>query len=121
VADDVFQQLTRLVNDPSLPPSVNNALRTARNHYLDETAREAEGNDKLVRQLIKDELSEHGYRIMKRRRNGDQYWVYFADPMTLGEICDWIDRDLARGFCKYVDEALASDNPWSFTYKGVAE
>ena len=50
MTDDVFQQLTKLVNDPSLPPSVNNALRTARNHYLDETAREAdrEENDKLV-------------------------------------------------------------------------
>ena len=124
MTDDVFQQLTKLVNDPSLPPSVNNALRTARNHYLDETAREAdrEENDKLVvRQLIKDELYENGNCIMKRRRDKDQYWLMFDQPMTLDELVGWVTRELNGNFDSYVKEALASDCPWMFACKGPAE
>jgi|SRR5215469_1842977 len=119
MTDYICQQLTKLVNDPSLPPSVNNALRTARNHYLDETAREAdrEENEKLVRQLIRDELPEHGYRIMKRRRDKDQYWLMFEQPTTLDEIVGWVTRELNANFDGYVKEALASDVPWMFACK----
>jgi hypothetical protein len=123
MTDDVFQQLTKLVNDPSLPPSVNNALRTARNHYLDETAREAywEENDKVVRQLIKDALYENDFRIMKRRGDKDQYWLMFDKPMTLDELVGWVTRELNANFDSYVKEALASDIPWGFACKGPAE
>ena len=123
MTDDVFQQLTKLVDDPSLPPSVNNALRTARNHYLDETAREAywEENDKVVRQLIKDALYENDFRIMKRRGDKDQYWLMFDKPMTLDELVGWVTRELNANFDSYVKEALASDMPWGFACKGPAE
>jgi len=123
MTDDVFQQLTKLVDDPSLPPSVNNALRTARNHYLDETAREAywEENDKVVRQLIKDALYENDFRIMKRRGDKDQYWLMFDKPMTLDELVGWVTRELNANFDSYVKEALASDIPWGFACKGPAE
>ena len=123
MTDDVFQQLTKLVDDPSLPPSVNNALRTARNHYLDETAREAywEENDKVVRQLIKDALYENDFRIMKRRGDKDQYWLMFDKPMTLNELVGWVTRELNADFESYVKEALASDIPWGFACKGPAE
>ena len=123
MTDDVFQQLTKLVDDPSLPPSVNNALRTARNHYLDETACEADRgeNHKVVRQLIKDQLYEHDFRIMKRRRDKDQYWLMFDKPMTLNELVGWVTRELNADFESYVKEALASDMPWGFACKGPAE
>jgi hypothetical protein len=39
---------------------------------------------------VREKVAQRGYRLM-HRRNG-QYWVMFAQPMTLPEIETWVDQ-----------------------------
>jgi hypothetical protein len=86
---DYLNLIEKRLANPGFAKLVGEAMEAYDIKYSNED-RSTEGRSKVEQeQRVRGLTAHYGYRLMHRR--GEQYWLMFANPMTLSEIERCID------------------------------